>query len=204
METLSRKERDRQLRRSDILKAAEHVFANKGYHKATIKDIALEAQYATGTVYLYFEDKQSLYKALLDEKLEELHLRIKTTIKTDQNPLEQIETFISICMNHFRENRDFFQITLLEENKNLAEDCKNNPPRTEAETQSILIPLMQKAQKQKLISGQYECTLLSCLFISSIKTVILYFLQNDPEKMNTSTDLTSIVYNFFLNGAAHK
>jgi AcrR family transcriptional regulator len=59
--SLDRKERDRRLRESDILKAAEHVFATKGYHKAAISDIAQEAQYAVGTIYLYFKNKQELY-----------------------------------------------------------------------------------------------------------------------------------------------
>ncbi len=58
---LGRKERYRFLRKTDIIRAAEHVFALKGFHKATIQDIARQAQYATGTVYLYFEDKNSLY-----------------------------------------------------------------------------------------------------------------------------------------------
>ena len=65
----NRKERDRQLRRTDILRASEHVFAQKGYDNATMQDIAKEAQYATGTVYLYFKDKEALYFSLLEEKI---------------------------------------------------------------------------------------------------------------------------------------
>mgnify|MGYP000970468407 FL=1 len=80
MAILSRKERDRQLRRSDIFKAAEHVFALKGYHKATIRDIAKEAQYGTGTVYLHFKNKDTLYFALLEEKLKCLLALIKEKV----------------------------------------------------------------------------------------------------------------------------
>jgi len=58
MSALSRKERDRRLRQEDILKTAEHIFAIKGYHEASIQDIAKEAQYAVGTVYLYFKTKK--------------------------------------------------------------------------------------------------------------------------------------------------
>lgn len=202
METLTRKERDKQLRQSDILKAAEHVFANKGFYKATIKDIAVQAQYATGTVYLYFKDKESLYKALFNKKLNDLLCRIKDSIKEDQNPMDQLKTFILICMDHFKNNQDFF--ILLEENKNLVDDCKNSPSHVEPQFQSIVIPIIQKAQKQKLISSKYECTLLSSLFTSSIKTVITYFLHNVSEKIDKSLDLSSVVYDFFLNGAANK
>ena len=86
--SLNRKERDKQLRRADILKAAEHVFAKKGYGRATMQDIAKEAQYATGTVYLYFEDKESLYFSLLEGKISSMmsiikkkHRKLKTPEK---------------------------------------------------------------------------------------------------------------------------
>ena len=53
---LSRKERDRLRRKSDILNAAEYVFVLKGCDKATMQNIAKKAEYSTGTVYLYFKD----------------------------------------------------------------------------------------------------------------------------------------------------
>lgn len=52
-----RRERERRQRRSDILRAAESVFAAQGFHAASVEQIASEADYATGTVYLYFHDK---------------------------------------------------------------------------------------------------------------------------------------------------
>jgi AcrR family transcriptional regulator len=54
------------LRRSQILEAATHVFAAKGYHHATTKDIARAAKMAEGTIYLYFENKAELLIALME------------------------------------------------------------------------------------------------------------------------------------------
>jgi len=65
------------LRRSQILEAATRVFAEKGYHHATTKDIAREAEIAEGTIYLYFKNKSELLLALLE------HLDQKTTQKAD-------------------------------------------------------------------------------------------------------------------------
>lgn len=47
-------------RRDQILDAAAKVFAEKGYHPTTIKDIAREAAIADGTIYNYFENKMAL------------------------------------------------------------------------------------------------------------------------------------------------
>lgn len=53
-------------RRTQILDAATRVFALKGFHRATVKEIAREAGLADGTIYLYFENKNALMLALLD------------------------------------------------------------------------------------------------------------------------------------------
>lgn len=53
-------------RRNQILDAATRVFARKGFHAATIKDIAGEAGIAHGTIYNYFENKTALIMGIFD------------------------------------------------------------------------------------------------------------------------------------------
>jgi len=67
------------LRRTQILEAATRVFAEKGYHRATTKDIARAAGMAEGTIYLYFENKSELLIALME------HLDQATTQTPDSN-----------------------------------------------------------------------------------------------------------------------
>lgn len=53
-------------RREQVLDAATKVFAERGFHKATIKQIAREAEVADGTIYNYFANKSDLLLGLLD------------------------------------------------------------------------------------------------------------------------------------------
>ncbi|MEP7291447.1 MAG: TetR/AcrR family transcriptional regulator [Chloroflexota bacterium] len=53
-------------RRSQILDAAVTVFAQKGFHPTTIRDIAREAGIADGTVYNYFDNKTALLLGIFD------------------------------------------------------------------------------------------------------------------------------------------
>jgi TetR/AcrR family fatty acid metabolism transcriptional regulator len=53
-------------RRNQILDAATKVFAEKGLHRATIKDIARAAGIADGTIYNYFANKDALLIGILD------------------------------------------------------------------------------------------------------------------------------------------
>jgi len=65
------------LRKAQILEAATRVFAKKGYHRATTKDIARAAGIAEGTIYLYFKNKSELLIGLLE------HLDQETTQSAD-------------------------------------------------------------------------------------------------------------------------
>lgn len=56
-------------KRNDLLRAARAVFAEHGFVGARMADIAAGAGVATGTVYLYFESKESLVAALVDDML---------------------------------------------------------------------------------------------------------------------------------------
>lgn len=53
-------------RREQIIDAAMYVFAQKGFTRATNKDIAREAGITPGLIYHYFENKEALLKAIID------------------------------------------------------------------------------------------------------------------------------------------
>ncbi|HEX7701453.1 MAG TPA: helix-turn-helix domain-containing protein, partial [Kofleriaceae bacterium] len=59
-------------RRRQILEAAKHVFAEAGYHGASIHAIIDRADIARGTFYLYFESKSAVFSSILDEAMEQL------------------------------------------------------------------------------------------------------------------------------------
>lgn len=59
-----RKQRERERRRQQIIVAAKRVFSEKGFSRATMEDIANEAELSPGTLYLYFKNKDELYTSL--------------------------------------------------------------------------------------------------------------------------------------------
>ena len=63
-------------RRKQILDAAKHVFAEAGYHGASINAIIERAQIARGTFYLYFESKAAVFDSILDQAMADLRGRL--------------------------------------------------------------------------------------------------------------------------------
>jgi AcrR family transcriptional regulator len=72
--TEAQNEELRAKRRQELLQAAQRVFAAKGFHAANVADVAAEAGVSQGTVYHYFDSKETLLMAVF-EAWETDHLR---------------------------------------------------------------------------------------------------------------------------------
>src|SRR5210317_1297580 len=72
-----RKEREKERRRQQIIVAAKRVFSEKGFNKATMEDIAHEAELSPGTLYLYFKNKDEFYASLSLRILHYLLIRLE-------------------------------------------------------------------------------------------------------------------------------
>ena len=70
-----RDEQEYESKRQQIIDAALHVFASKGFEKATNRDIADEAKIASpGLIYHYFQDKADLFRQVIHERAPILQL----------------------------------------------------------------------------------------------------------------------------------
>jgi AcrR family transcriptional regulator len=74
-------------RREQIIDAAMRVFAQKGFSKATNRDVAREAGITTGLIYYYFENKEALLKTVLEER-SPLQVTTQITPEMLQHPPE--------------------------------------------------------------------------------------------------------------------
>jgi len=84
-----RKGRERERRRQQIIVAAKRVFSEKGFNKATMEDIAKEAELSPGTIYLYFKNKDELYASLSLRILQYLNIRLEHVAKQEGISIEE-------------------------------------------------------------------------------------------------------------------
>lgn len=75
--TLDPGERAKQERRRQILASAKAVFADAGYHGASIHAIIERAQIARGTFYLYFSSKAAVFDSILDQAMLDLRGKLR-------------------------------------------------------------------------------------------------------------------------------
>jgi AcrR family transcriptional regulator len=92
MAILDTTERQKLERRRQIVAAAKSVFAEAGYHGASINAIIERAQIARGTFYLYFESKAAVFDSILDEAMRELRGRLhRIDVETPGAPAPQVQ-----------------------------------------------------------------------------------------------------------------
>lgn len=85
MVNISRRERQKMARREAILQAARQVFlSGNGYH-TTVATVARHANVSKGTVYLYFENKESLLAELLHEGLQLLNAQLTAAYSAESD-----------------------------------------------------------------------------------------------------------------------
>src|SRR5215468_6516677 len=72
-------------RRKQILDAATQVFAQKGFHRATIKEIARVAGIAAGTIYTYFASKTEVLLGILHRLNESTEREQQLTLEGEQD-----------------------------------------------------------------------------------------------------------------------
>jgi AcrR family transcriptional regulator len=117
MEKVGRKEREFLAHREEILRAAERVFAAKGFFYTTMSEIAERAEFGTGTLYNYFKSKEDLYFTLIDEKVEEVNRLVKAELSRKTSPKEKIERVVHLQLEFVERNRDFFRIYISERSR---------------------------------------------------------------------------------------
>jgi len=202
-----RKERDKQIRQDDILRAAERIFATRGYYKATIQDIAGEAQYAVGTLYLYFKDKQSLYLTLIEKKFSDLISIVKNKVDGTKDIKGKIEVLIEEQLSYFEENQDFFRI-YFSERGGLRWTIKDRISQSAVEKfmryLDYIATLIKKAQEKNLIRTDLEPRRVAYILASMLNAVILPWLKRESSKKGGLKNMSAFVMDVFLNGVAKK
>ncbi len=121
MEKAKRKEREFNLRRTEILEAAVKVFAAKGFHAATVAEIAAASGFAIGTLYQIFESKEQLYTAMLTEKLNMMYSDVRESVAIEEDTVRKIECLVASQFRFVENNAEFCSIFIRGDHLSLSE-----------------------------------------------------------------------------------
>ncbi len=122
-----RREREKEQRRNQIIVAARRVFHKKGFTKATMKNIAKEAELGFGTLYLYFNNKEELYAAVSLRVLHYFNMRISHIINQGNlSKMQQLDALKNVLIDVYNYDPmvtiNMYHLQSIQTLKNLQED----------------------------------------------------------------------------------
>ena len=113
-EESDRKSRRTIQKKNQILEAAAQLFAEKGFHRTTTKDIAQAADVSEGTLYNYFDNKEDLLFGIMEKLVDNQQLSRQLSLAE----LDDAQDFLVAVLNERRDyvqrNHDMLQSVLSE------------------------------------------------------------------------------------------
>ena len=97
-----------------ILRAAIEVFAEKGYHRCRISDVARQAGVAYGLVYHYFHDKEALLEAVFEVSWGGFLARVREATEGVSSLEEKVRRIAQVAFEAYRRDPKAVKVILLE------------------------------------------------------------------------------------------
>jgi AcrR family transcriptional regulator len=167
---LSRKERERSARRLEIVRAARSVFAEKGFEKATLEEIAERAELGKGTVYNYFDSKDSLFLAATADLLDEVRA-IAERVAHEKRPVrESFGEYARQMIGYYRANYAFARMVMRVWGRPGIKGSDEMLDAIPAHVQSVAEPLAQllKAAMRRKEVRHADAKVMAVMFIGLV------------------------------------
>lgn len=102
-------------KRQEILDAAIKLFSERGFEKTTVDEIAARANVGKGTIYLYFENKEQIFLAVIKEGMSEINRQFEEILtRKDFDFQKQLRELIYTHLKFVEDHHEFYRIFLKE------------------------------------------------------------------------------------------
>ncbi len=189
-----RKQREKENRRKEIIKAARKVFSNKRFNAATMEEIALQAELSPGTLYLYFKNKEELHTILSIEILKYMADEIQKVLHQDLTVENKIERFQDVFIKVYEYDSNIlinlFHLQSGETLKNLSDDVLKQIKIYSVLAHGAIVEVVKKGISEGIFIDEHPAALADVLW-ATYAGVVLWVdskrLLNDEKDFVKST-----------------
>jgi AcrR family transcriptional regulator len=147
--------RDRQLvtqRHDEIFRAASKVFISRGYHQATVREIAREAGLSLGGLYAYIKTKEDILYLVFDKLTTTLRDNMRHAIEGIDDPVEQIRAALRADVETTEELQDEV-LLMYQETKSLDRGSRHAVLAREADYVKFFEGILQSGYDRGAFQG---------------------------------------------------
>lgn len=192
-------------RRTEILDAAERVFATKGYACASMEEVARETDLAVGTLYNFFKNKESLYVEILQQKSGLIGSKIDAVLAREEPAYEKIQSLFRARVEIFWEHPRFFRLFFHHTNNTLCDPRQGMTDDIRARYEAML-EVVTGIFRQGIAEGSFiaiDPELLTLNFEGIIRSYLANLSRRD-EQPGRNPEEENVLLNLFLTGAQQR
>jgi AcrR family transcriptional regulator len=194
----ARAEAQRGRRREAILEAAATLFAQRGYHAASISDVIDAAGISRGTFYLYFDSKDAIFLELMERFIQHVTDAVEVVDPHGVAPTRKIAENVSRVVDVVFDNRDLATM-VLREDLGLKPEVDEKLERMYGFLRAMVEGALVNGAKKGLTRKVNEPVVATAL-IGAIKEVILRHLVERAGRPPEREAVAESLLDFGLNG----
>ncbi len=183
-EKLPRRERQKLAQRQEMLTAALELFSKKGYRNVSMHEIAEKAEFAIGTLYKFFSNKEDLYKALILEKFYMFREALTKAIAEPDDEIQKLRNYVKAKGEVFRANLPMIRLYFAETHGarfNVMAGFDAEMRQRRSDFMQIIASIFESGMKRnrfKKIAEPYQLA----VSLDSITNAFLILWLDEPER----------------------
>lgn len=184
--------------KTSICDAAENVLNEHGIEGLKMGAVAKTAEIATGTLYNYFSDKDSLVIHMIENKFIATHQELIPIINSTLSARDKLEKLVCTLMDVFKSDRNF--VAVVYNAKMFSETVKKYTDDKKKIMLKILSEIIDEGIRTNYFK-QIDPALISRIIYGGIVHLFLTNVE-DTRPLTSIDDEVSVVVSFFLTGLA--
>ena len=179
--------------RKRIIDAAMSVFSGHGYAKANIREIAKTAGISVGGVYLYFRNKEELYKSLIDDRMRDMGSKLEIIAGRAESAAEALSNFLKLHLENALKHKEFILLHIREHGLSFGIDKKRAFFRQQTKLiENIIIKGIHSGEFRKCNAKD-----MAKIIMGSLRGIILSMALDD-DVIITPKMLNEFIFNGLL------
>ncbi len=180
--------------RDEILKAAMHLFASRGFHETSMSEVAREARVSKALIFWHFKTKEELFVAVLNRLLEPYFIDFseEAGVLDERAQLRKLVEFYLLFVRDNASSVRFFIAQMLHD-QHFAEGLNEQVLKLYSGYRNMLIELISRAQEKNLCSRQFTPAAAAGFLLSALNGILIehLFVQNHPLDPESATAMVS-------------
>ncbi len=197
-EQLSRKERERLQHKQEILDTALRLFSEQGFHNVSMQQIAEASEFSVGTLYNFFDGKETLFEELIDSCGEKIIAALVAVMDAPGTEVERLTNFIRYACTLLEEHAQFIKLYVSELG---TKSVKLSKKHAKGEFDAVLVNGLEQILENGMRKGLFRRVdpAITAKAINSIIETLGFELASQFDKA-VATDTFSKVEKLFVGG----